>query len=242
MIKKIIRKLILGKKSDSNSYIKYLRKRGAKIGENVTIYKMSNFCIDPTRPYLLDIGNNVAITEGVSILTHGFDWCVLKGGLTHKVYGSTGTVKIGNNVFIGQKSIILKGVNIGNNVIIGAGSVVTKDIPDNCVVAGNPARKIYGLQEYLVKRENAQLDEAYCLYSNYKKRFGVQPPIEVFDEFFFLFTNREKDLWKKAIFQLHTCGDYDESLDAFINHKPQFNGFNSFINYLKERERKEKNE
>ena len=44
-----------------------------------------------------------------------------------------------NNVDVGPNSVIIGGVMIGNNVIIGAGSVVTKDVPDNCVVAGNPA-------------------------------------------------------------------------------------------------------
>ncbi|PQA77836.1 DapH/DapD/GlmU-related protein [Rhodoferax sp. TS-BS-61-7] len=51
-------------------------------------------------------------------------------------------VEIGDNVFIGANSIILKGVTIGENSVIGAGSVVTKSIPSNCVVAGNPARVI----------------------------------------------------------------------------------------------------
>ena len=49
---------------------------------------------------------------------------------------------IGNNSVIGVRSIILPGVKIGNNVIVGAGSVVTKDIPDNSIVAGNPAKII----------------------------------------------------------------------------------------------------
>ena len=49
-------------------------------------------------------------------------------------------VTIGNSVWIGGKTTILPGVRIGNNVTIGAGSVVTRDIPDNCVAAGNPAR------------------------------------------------------------------------------------------------------
>ena len=44
-----------------------------------------------------------------------------------------------NNVDVGPNSVIIGGVVIGNNVTIGAGSVVTKDVPDNCVVAGNPA-------------------------------------------------------------------------------------------------------
>lgn len=51
-------------------------------------------------------------------------------------------VTIGDNVFIGTGAIILKGVRIGNNSVIGAGSVVTKDVPDNAIVAGNPAKLI----------------------------------------------------------------------------------------------------
>lgn len=49
---------------------------------------------------------------------------------------------IGDNVYIGAGALIMGPVRIGNNVVIGAGSVVTKDIPDNCVVAGNPAKVI----------------------------------------------------------------------------------------------------
>lgn len=51
-------------------------------------------------------------------------------------------VTIGDNVWIGGSATICPGVTIGNNVVIGAGSVVVKDVPDNCVVAGNPAKII----------------------------------------------------------------------------------------------------
>ena len=51
-------------------------------------------------------------------------------------------VTIGSDVWIGGGSIICPGIKIGDNVVIGAGSVVTKDIPSNCVAAGNPAKKI----------------------------------------------------------------------------------------------------
>lgn len=54
---------------------------------------------------------------------------------------------IGNNCYFGAGSIVMGPVRIGNNVIIGAGSIVTKDIPDNCVVAGNPAKVIKTLQK-----------------------------------------------------------------------------------------------
>ena len=51
-------------------------------------------------------------------------------------------VVIGNNCWIGQNAVILKGVTIGDNCIVGANSVVTKDVPSNYIVAGNPGRII----------------------------------------------------------------------------------------------------
>ena len=54
----------------------------------------------------------------------------------------TRPVLIGDNVFIGAQSIILKGVTIGENAIIGAGSVVTQDVPANAIAAGNPCKVV----------------------------------------------------------------------------------------------------
>ena len=56
-------------------------------------------------------------------------------------------IHIGKNVWIGSNSTILSGVTIGDNAVIGAGSVVTKDVPDNCVVGGVPARKIKDIED-----------------------------------------------------------------------------------------------
>lgn len=55
---------------------------------------------------------------------------------------SKGGIIIGKNVWIGDKAAVLSGVNIGNNVIIAANAVVTKNVPDNCMVAGVPAKII----------------------------------------------------------------------------------------------------
>ena len=59
---------------------------------------------------------------------------------------SNGPVHIGNNVWLGNNVIILPNVTIGNGVIVGANSVVTKDIPDNCVAAGVPAKVVKRLE------------------------------------------------------------------------------------------------
>ena len=76
------------------------------------------------------IGNETLITREVMILAHDAS------------RGIKLNTKIGNRCFIGVRSIILPGVTIGDEVIVGAGSVVTKDIPSNCIVAGNPAKII----------------------------------------------------------------------------------------------------
>ena len=155
-LKQLMKKIVYREKADSNTYVNFLRSQGAKIGERVNIYAPNKTIIDMTRPWLIDIGDDVQITEEVTILTHGYDWSVLKGVYGEVLGSSGGGVKIGNNVFIGMKTTILKGVHVGNNVIIGANSLVNKDIPDNCVVAGNPAKVIMTLSNIMKsgKRRN----------------------------------------------------------------------------------------
>lgn len=70
-------------------------------------------------------------------------------------YTRIGVVNIGNNVFIGASSTILPGISIGNNVVIGANSVVSRDIPDDSVAIGNPAKVICTYDEFVSrKRKN----------------------------------------------------------------------------------------
>ena len=64
-------------------------------------------------------------------------------------------IKVGDNVYIGRGATICMGVTIGNNCIIGAGAIVTKDIPDNSVAVGVPARRIKSIDEYY----NASIDK-----------------------------------------------------------------------------------
>lgn len=65
---------------------------------------------------------------------------------------------IGDYVYIGTGAFVMPGVTVGNNVLIAAGSVVTKSIPDNCVVAGNPAKFICTLDEYIERNLPFNLD------------------------------------------------------------------------------------
>ena len=227
-IKKLLKRILYRNKSDSQTYVNYLKKIGMDIGERVVIYDPRSVCIDETRPYLVRIGNDVKITRGVTILTHGYDWSVL-AGVYNRVLGSAGSVSISDNVFIGMNATILKGVSIGANVIVGANSLVNKNVPDNCVVAGNPARVICSIEEYYEKRIAAQKEEAFEMYSKYVIRFGKEPTFEIFDEFFWLFHKRKDEIPQIFIRQMSWHDNFSEVLANFQETKPEFNGYDEFL-------------
>lgn len=220
-------------KITSEEYINSLRNKGVAIGERTVFFDPASVIIDVQQPSLIEIGKDVQITHGVIILTHGYDWSVLK----HRygdVLGSRSKVEIGDNVFIGMNSIILKGVTIGDNVIIGAGSIVNKDIPSNTVYAGAPAKYICSLDDYYKKRKDAQLSEARDLAINYMKKNNTEPPMEIFWEFFWLFAKRDQELPEKFIDTLKLTGNYDESYKLYKSSFPLFNGYGDFLEFCKE--------
>lgn len=85
------------------------------------------------------IGDNVMIGPNTLITTVGHPLSPL-GRRNHLAFAKP--INIGNDVWIGGNVTILPGVTISNNVVVAAGAVVTKDVPDNCLVAGIPAKKI----------------------------------------------------------------------------------------------------
>jgi acetyltransferase-like isoleucine patch superfamily enzyme len=107
-----------------------------KIGDNCFINNV-NFS---TEPYLIEIGDHVAIAAGTDFITHdGAIWCFRDEIENADVFGK---IKIGNNVFIGNNCTILPGTTVGDNCIIGAGSVVRGNFPENSVIVGNPAKVV----------------------------------------------------------------------------------------------------
>ena len=85
----------------------------------------------------------------------------------------SGCIEVMDNVFIGSNSTILPNVKIGPNALIAAGSVVTKDVPENSVVAGVPAKVIGKFDEYMNKRKEVRyhsVDDMWRLFDEEKNK------------------------------------------------------------------------
>lgn len=226
-IKELLRRLVYGKPED---YVSHLRSLGVRIGERTCFFDPRNCLIDVTRPWLVEIGDDVQITRGLTLLTHGYDWSVMKG-MYGRVLGSSGKVTIGNNVFIGMNTTILKGVTIGNNVVIGACSLVNKDIPDNCVAAGNPIRVIMPIEEYYEKRIAAQEAEAKELVREYRKVYGKDPDEAALSEFFWLFTDDPDNLHPSWLRQLQNVGTEELGRELLKKNNKPYRDMQDFLNH-----------
>ena len=130
-------KIFMGNKAHLFPYALILSKGLISIGNSFSINRYSRIVSFEK----ILIGNNVTIAQFVSILDHDHAYKMINGEMRLSGY-ETAPISIGSNVWIGDKVTILKGVNIGNNVIIGANSLVNRDIPDNCIAVGNPARVV----------------------------------------------------------------------------------------------------
>lgn len=134
MLKRLLKKIIYRIRGEYT--IEQLKKMGLRVGKNFD--PQLGFELDPSHCWLIDIGDNVTFAPHVQVLAHDASM--------HNVLGYT---KIGC-------------VSIGNGVFIGAGSVVTKDVPPNVVCAGNPARVLSTLDEFIDK--NRELMKKSFLY------------------------------------------------------------------------------
>lgn len=99
---------------------------GTYLGHDVHLHAMDD----------LTIGRNCMLVDGVYIGTADHDRA------NRETVTSSGPVTLGDNVFVGQRAIILGGVSVGDGATIGGGAVVTKDVPAGATVAGVPARRV----------------------------------------------------------------------------------------------------
>ena len=154
--------------------IGWARKIGVNFPEGgIHLYGRTNWS---TEPWIITLGNNVHITDGVRFLTHDGGTLLFRDRVPDLEI--TKPIVLGDNVYVGNNVIFLPGVTVGSNVVIGAGAVVSRDIPDNSVAVGVPARVIKTADEYFEKLQKESLhlghlkgqekDKALMAYYGYK--------------------------------------------------------------------------
>lgn len=141
-VKKIYFKVLweIGVTEDTERSAEKLRNLGFKIGKDVFLDHVE---VEEIYSEFLEIENNVTIAYGTRILLHDSSMNNLFGDPVR-----FGKVVIKEGAYIGSRCIIMPGVTIGKKSIVGAGSLVTKDVKDETIVMGTPAKEYMKVSEY----------------------------------------------------------------------------------------------
>lgn len=154
-IKYIIAKAFGKLTKNSETISDYLRSQGMIVGRNCHIYSD----LFTAESFLVEIGDNVTISNGVQLITHDNSICKVLPEFTD----TFGAISIGNNSFIGAKAVIMRGVSIPQNTIVGAGSVVTHSFTvERTIIAGNPAKVVSDWDTYAQKYANIAVNISGC--------------------------------------------------------------------------------
>lgn len=223
--KKLVKRMLYGSTYDNETFISSLKKIGISIGDNTIFYDPRTTTIDIQNPYLLEIGSSVRITGNVTILTHDYSWSVC-AYMSGNCLGAISPVKIGDNVFIGMNTLILRGTTIGNNVIIGAGSVVHGNIEPNSVYAGIPAKKICSIEQFYEKKKERCINEVETIVKTYLKKNGCPPGTAELREYQFLF---KKEIDSDVEILMRDTGNYNKCKEYFENHEPVYASLEELI-------------
>ncbi|MBS9950503.1 acyltransferase [Vibrio alginolyticus] len=152
MIDKLLRLCV--KNINPNPYL--VKLLGVNIGHRCRFSK--NVCFG-SEPYLITIGDDFFCSTSVNFITHDGSISVIRKKLLNgKRYDLISPILIGNNVFLGFDTTILRGSVIGDNTIVGAKSLVMGILEPNSVYAGIPARKICSIEELYEKNKNQMIE------------------------------------------------------------------------------------
>lgn len=127
-----------------------LQAAGMDIGARVQI--TGGVYLDPGFPWLISIGDDTVLSPDVIVLVH--DASTRK----HIGYTRLAPVRIGSNVYVGARAVILPGVTIGDDAIVAAGSVVRHAVAPGTMVGGVPARPIGRVADYIARHRAAMRD------------------------------------------------------------------------------------
>ena len=142
--------------ADRREEVTRARHAGMIVGDDTRFVGSQDF---GSEPFLIRIGRECLITDGVRFITHdgGIQVPYIRAGKPAKdVYGrksTFGSIIIGDGCFIGTGAIILAGTEIGDHSIVGAGSVVKGSFGGGSVIAGMPARAVGTVDDYFAKNE-----------------------------------------------------------------------------------------
>ena len=144
-----MRTLIKILKNKIKGSFRVAKEAGMIVEENVSVMGGVNF---GSEPYLITLKRDCLISADVLFLTHdGGINAFVKKYEEFKDVKKFGKIVVGEQSFVGARSIIMPGVKIGNNCVVGAGSVVTRDVPDGTVVCGIPAKPVCSVYEYALR-------------------------------------------------------------------------------------------
>ena len=224
LFKKLNREL---SKRNSAAFVRFLRQEGAVIGSNTTFIDPRHANVDTGRTKYLTIGDNCVLTQGISIVMHDYSWYVLANAYDDLSPSGGKPVTIGNNVFIGARTLILGPCTIGDNVIIGAGAVVKGRLEANSVYAGVPAKRVMSLEEYHARRSERFLREAVDEVHYYLSRWNRTPtPLEM-KNYAVLWGGRGQEGAPRAI-----LGIGAEKYAAMLQKtEPRFKDYQDFIRF-----------
>ena len=155
LCKRILRRMcrsprVLSQEAIDAATVSKLRALGVQIGAGCRIYSMEF----STEPYLVRLGDGVAVAGGVKFLTHDGAARLLRS--RRAMIQAFGRIVVGDNSFIGENAILLPGTAIGRDCVIGAGAVVRGTIPDNSLVIGNPGQIVGRASTFLYRLERGK--------------------------------------------------------------------------------------
>jgi acetyltransferase-like isoleucine patch superfamily enzyme len=101
-----------------------------------------------TEPYLVTLGDHVALASDVVFITHDGGTFVFRHQERYEKVIKYGRINILDNCVIGERAILLPGVTIGPNSVVSAGSVVSRNVPPGVLAAGNPAKPVMSIHQY----------------------------------------------------------------------------------------------
>lgn len=135
----------------------YLKHRGTFYAQGEDVYILPTALLkEASNPKYIRIGNNVRIGSAVFLCHDGSVHVINRAFGLH--LDRVGKIDIRDNVFIGERAVVLPNVTIGPNAIVGAGAVVARDVPENTVVVGSPARAVAKVDE-LVERWKGEFEK-----------------------------------------------------------------------------------